>query len=580
MAHEDGEERGARTENELPEGAPRAAAGSDDEGFDLITSPLHRVHHGRVFVVAGPIGLAIAIVLSLWVSTMHVRHSLLVQVETTWRPGDRLALRAQIVAERSGPIADTEVVATLEQGGTRQVLPPLAITADGSAGEGSFEVPASFVPGPAALELDVTGKGVDPIHERIEVEVVATRPPVVATPIVSGSTLQYADDSDAQTAVLPIVVRAGGRLLAGFDNELFVRITDTAGKPYVGPVSVSLTDGELMGKTGDAERPPTLFDGSTDRLGLVHLVGPLGSDVIRLDVRATPPTGAEQRRKLRMVSFAGGVDIDVEPDIVAPGGTVEVKAWGLSSKLAIHVDVHGGDGAFIDVMHPPVVGREPPRPWVAPPGSEGIAQLEAHNHVTAPGESTAFARVLVTTADPTTASSLAPLFAAHREAIDAARIERGYDAVLERAYLSALEAATLGPAEVALARHFLLATLPPAVHGPPVALVTRARLEQELDVVRGRWRIAMRVFLLGGGALFLSVMALGLVRSHERAAVATLAELSRDHDPADRRGLAELEAQVRAASRAGIARGIGVIGIMVAGLALTMFILESIVWVF
>jgi hypothetical protein len=552
-----------------------AARAVDDDGFDLITSPLRKVQLGRVFVIAGPIGLAIAIVLSLWVSTMHVRHSLLVQCETTWRAGDRLALRAQIVAERAGPIADTAMIATLEQGSERQVLPPLAIAVEGSAGQGSFEVPASFVPGPAALLLDVTGDGVDAIHERIDVMVVPRRDPIEPTPIVSGSTLQYADDSDAQNAERPIVLRAAGRLLAGFDNELFVRVTDAKGKPYVGPVTVSLVEGELMGQTGVPSKPPILFEGSTDVLGLVRLVGPLGSDVIRVEVVA-----GTAKRRMRMVSFAGGVDIEVEPDVVAPGGTVEVKAWGLSNKLSIHVDVHGGDGAFIDVMYPPVVGREPPRPWTAPASSTGIAQLEAHNHVTAPGESTAFARLLVTDADPTTTASLATLFAAHRASIDAPRIERGYDAELERAYLGVLEAAPLQPALVAQARHYLLATLPPAIYGPPVALVTRPRLEQELLVSQGNWRVVMRIFLLGGGGIFLSVMAMGLVKSHERAAMATLAELRRDFDPADVRGLAELEAQVRAAARAGIARGLGVIGIMVMGIALTMFILESIVWVF
>ncbi|HWB78841.1 MAG TPA: hypothetical protein VG755_27960 [Nannocystaceae bacterium] len=573
MAPRENDER-----DEMDDGEPAervAQSPADDEGFDLITSPLRRVRFGRVFVIAGPIGLAIAIVLSLWVSTMHVRHSLLVQVERTWHAGDRLALRAQIVAERGGPIADTRVIATLEQGGARIELPPLGIAAEGSAGEGSFEVPASFVPGPAALFIDLTAKGVDPIHERIDVDVVAHRDPILPTPIVSGSTLQYADDSDAQTTSLAIVLRAAGRLLAGFDNELFVRVTDPQGKPYVGSVTVSLVEGELMGKTGVPSKPPILFSGTTDALGLVRLVGPLGSDVIRVEIVA-----GTVKRRLRMVSFAGGVDIDVEPDVVAPGGTIEVKAWGLSNKLAIHVDVHDGSGAFTDVMHPPVIGREPPRPWTAPTTGTGIAQLEAHNHVTAPGESTAFARVLVTDADPTRAASLAPLFAAHRAAIDAPRVERGYDGELERSYLRVLEAAALDPAEVAQARHYLLATLPPAVYGPPVALVTRQRLEAELRVVQGRWRIIMRIFLLGGGALFLSVMAWGLVKSHERAAIDTLTELRRDHDPADRQGLVELEAQVRAAARAGIARGLGVIAIMVGGIALTMFILESIVWVF
>ncbi|MBC8072351.1 MAG: hypothetical protein IAG13_28775 [Deltaproteobacteria bacterium] len=585
MARREGDEHSAHGDDALGEDgvtepAQAPVGGGDDEGFDLITSPLRRVRFGRAFVLAGPLGLAIALVLSLWVSTMHVRHSLLVQAETTWRAGDRLALRVQIVAERGGPIADTVITPTLEQGGARHPLPPLAITARGTAGEGSFEVPSTFVPGAAVLELDVRADGVDPIHERIDAQVVRVRAPILPTPVVSGSTLQYADDSDAQLEQWPIVLRASGRLLAGFDNELFVRVTDAHGKPFVGAVEVRLLDGELMGLVGAAKQPPALFIGSTDTLGLVRLFGPLGSDVIRIEVRARPPGAAEQVRRLRLVSFAGGVDIEVSPDIVRPGDAIEVKAWGLSAKLPILVDVHGGDGAFVDVMHPPVVGREPPRPWIAPPGSEGIAQLEAHNHVTAPGESTAFARVLVSDVDPGAPVGLSPLLAAYRATLEERHIEVGYDAVLERAYLDAIANASLTPSEVASARHYLLATLPAAIHGPPVALVTRERLETELGVVRGRWRIAMRVFLLGGGALFLGVMAVGMVRSHRRAAALTLAELRRDHDPADLRGLAEVESQVIAASRAGIARGMAVIAIMVGGIALTMFILESLVWVF
>ncbi|MBL8942213.1 MAG: hypothetical protein JNK45_03645, partial [Myxococcales bacterium] len=76
-------------------------------------------------------------------------------------------------------------------------------------------------------------------------------------------------------------------------------------------------------------------------------------------------------------------------------------------------------------------GREPPRPWSVPTNAaEGLLQIEAHNHVTAPGESTAIARVQVTAMDATTATSLRPLVAAHREVVDAPRIERDYDDAL------------------------------------------------------------------------------------------------------------------------------------------------------
>lgn len=563
---------------------PRPAGGDapdadGEEAFDLLSSPLRRVRFGRGFVLAGPIGLAIALVASLWVSTMHVRHSLLVQVETAWIAGERLGLRVALVATRAGPIQDTVVQASVEQGGTAHALPQAGVVAGGSIAELGFEVP-TLDPGPATLRVQVDGAGVDPIDEVIGVEVVESRPSAVAQPVVSGSTLQHGDDSDPQPDKVRIVLRPAGRLLAGFDNELFVRVTDPAGAPIVAPVEVVLVDGEYLGLVGDGDRPPTLFTGPSDALGTVRLFGPLDSEVVRFEVRVTTPDGATHRRRLRMVSFAGAVDVIAAPAVVAPGDPLEVKAWGLSAKVPIHVDVHGPDGALADVMYPPVVGREPPRMWQVPPrASDGLLQIEAHNHVTAPGESTALARVQITAMDPTSVASLRPLIAAHRDAVDQPRIERGYDAALESAYLDWLSRAVLGAAEVDAARRLLLGTLPASVYGPPVALVTRPRLEQELARTQGRARIGMRIFLLGGGALFLGAMAVGMVRSHRRAVDLTLAELRRDAD-GDPAAQAALEAQVHRAARAGIARGFAVIGIMVGGIALTMFILERIVWVF
>ncbi len=553
--------------------------GDLDEGFDLLSSPLRRVRFGRGFVIAGPIGLAIALVASLWVSTMHVRHSLLVQVERTWIAGERLGLRVAVVATRSGPMEDTAIAVAVEQDGHTWPLPTPGIVEGGAIGEVSFEVPPLH-PGTATLHIHVEGEGVDPIDERIDVEVNTTRAPMAGTPVVSGSVLQHGDDSDAQPRGLRIVVRPAGRLLAGFDNELFVRVTDEAGRPHRGEIEVVLVDGEYAGHVGDVERPPSLFRGVPDPLGVARLEGPLGSELLRVEVRAKGPDGAAVRRRLRMVSFAGAVDVVAEPAAVAPGDTIDVKAWGLSAKLAIHVDIHGSGGGLADVMHPPVVGREPPRPWQVPVGMPaGLLQIEAHNHLTAPGESTATAMVQITAADPTIAASLSPLIAAHRDAVERPRIERDYDATLERGWLDAVAVATLGPAEVDVGRRMLLGTLPTEIFGPPVALVTRPRLEQELARTQGRARIGMRVFLLGGGALFLGAMAVGMIRSHRRAADVTLGELRLDTAMApDER--AELEGELRRAARAGMLRGFGVIGIMASGIALTMFILERIVWVF
>lgn len=555
-----------------------AAAEGSDEGYDLISSPLRRVRLGRVFVIGGPIGLAIALVLSLWVSTIRVRHSLLVQVEHAWVMGEHLALRAQLVSEREPAVPNLRLHAAVEQGLARHELASIHVAETAQMLAIGFDVPRALSPGAAVLVLDVAGDGVDPMHERIEVEIADARAAIAAEPVVSGSTLQYADDSDPQPDGRRIVVRAARRLLAGFDNELFVRVTDPAGMPWTGSVIVALVDGEFMGRRGSADDPPILYAGATDPLGLVVLDGPVGSDVLRLDVRCAEVGAAPVHRTVRLVSFAGGVDVIAEPEIVRPGEAIEVKAWGLSNKTAIHVDVHGPDGAFLDVMQPPVVGREPPRPWQVPAGTAGLVQFEAHNHVAAPGESTAVARVQVSDADPTTAASLTPLFAWHRASVDGRRGEAGYDAALERAYLDRIAARATTPAAVAMARHWLLATVAPSIYGPPTALATRPRLEAEVARVQHQWHLGMRVFLLGGGLVFLGTMAASMVRSHRRAAALTLAEITRQETDAGQRE--QLAREVRTASRAALARGFGVIAIMFAALVLTVFILESMVWVF
>jgi hypothetical protein len=569
-------------ETDEPPGVNAVRPGVDDEGFDLLTSPMRRLRFGRMSVALGPIGFALALVLSLWVSTLHVRHSLLVQCETQWVPGERLAIRTQIMAARSGPITDTRVRAAVVQDGVRTELPELDGSGDAGVAASALTVPTSLHAGSAELVIDVEAAGVDAMHETIDLTIVESRPAIEPTPIVAGSTLQYGDDTEAQPSSLRIVLRPAKRLLAGFDNELFVRVTEPDGSARARPVEVLLLEGELMGKKGGPEKPTALWSGTTDELGLARLVGPLDSEVVRLEVRVlgdSTTAAPIATRRLRMVSYAGGVDAIAEPDVVAPGATLEVKAWSLSAKASIHTDVHGPDGAFVDVLHPPVVGREPPRVWTAPASAVGLVQLEAHQHVTSPGESTAFVRVLVTESDPGSAASLVPLLQAHRDDLDLPRIERDWDVELERRWLDRVAKQADTPAEIEVARRFLLGTLPATVYGPPVALATRERLEQELAVVQSRWKTGMRVFLLGGGGLFLATLTWLMIRSHRVAAQVTFGELARMYgdDPAMR---AEAERLVAQATRAGLLRGAGVIAVMVGALALTVFILESLLWVY
>ena len=84
---------------------------SDDE-IELLTSPIERRAVSRLFVIGGPLGLAIAIIVSLWVSHLRISDSVIVQTEPQWIPGESLALRVQLTPE--GPDPAPQAVVTLE----------------------------------------------------------------------------------------------------------------------------------------------------------------------------------------------------------------------------------------------------------------------------------------------------------------------------------------------------------------------------------------------------------------------------------------------------------------------------------
>lgn len=534
----------------------------------------------RAFVIGGPVGLAIAIVLSLWVSYMHVRHTAIVQVETRWQPGETLGIRAQIVAEQPGPVDEPDAESWVEQAGERHALDPLQPTGDSGVLQGTLAVP-SLQLGPAELHVRLVAQGVDPMHEVVPVEIVADRGKRDPTHLVAGSILQYGDDTDPQPPGVRIDLRPEGRILAGFENTLFVRVLKQSGEPWVGLVAVRLVDGELAGKKGSFDggpESPLLVQEEADALGLVTVSGRLDSEVLRIEVQVldhADPARVLHRRRLRMVSYAGGVHIEARPQAIRPGQAVEVTTTGLSKKRSIFVDAHDPEGAFIDTFQPPMSGAEPPRAWSHPSLGPGLVQLEAYHFTNAPGESTAIARLQVVDEDPEDPASLRPLLAAHREALSVPRVERDFDPALERAYLDFIEKAASTGDVVQRARRFLLGTLPVAVYGPPTALVTREREHAAMEARKRRWTIGLRIFLLGGGGLFLAAMTLLMVRAHGRVARSTLRELERLTPEAHVR----VAAEVARARRAALLRGMGMVAVMAAGLVVTTVMLESLVWV-
>lgn len=554
-----------------------------DDDLALLGSPIERRALGRLFILGGPIGLAIAIMAGLWIAQQHVSHAVIVQVEPQWIPEDRLAVRVQVVPELPIELDAPQVTLSVEQEGSHTVLPAPQAVGSGAIVQGTFVVP-SLTPGPATLLVDIEAPPFAPRQERLPIEIVEQRAAVEGRHVVSTSMSQYADDSDPQPDEMKIDVRPLGRVLAGFSNELLVRATDRVGRPWFGPAMVWLLDGEFDGKRGDPDDPPLLWKGSTDAAGLASIEGVLASEVLRLRVELLSLDDRKTviaRRKIRLVSFAGAVDLKASALHGAPGEPLEIAGAGLGGRRPVFVDVFGPDGAWIDTFAPPIVGHEPPRPWEVPADLDatepGLIQFEGYHFTNAPGESTAVARVGVGTGPPQKIASLRPLVDRQRATLDDDRNDRTWDEKREGIYLDALTIGPLPPSAVASARRFLIGTLPIVVHGPPQRLHSRQRDLDDLLAKKQRWALMVRVFLLVGGGLFLMAMTFAMARSHAKDAAATMAELSAVTDGEERE---ELALHVERARRSALWQGLLIIVLMAAGIACTLVTLEVFVWDF
>ncbi len=549
------------------------------EDYELLTSPIERRLVHRLFVIGGPVGLAIAIVLSLWVSHQRVTHAVVVQIEPQWTPGEPLALRVQVTPESPQQLGELQVDVAVEQGGQRHALPsPSPSKQLGGLAQGRLTVP-SLTPGAATLHLHLEMSPFPPRDERIPIEVVAEREPVAGTHVVSTSMSQHADDSDEQPESVKIDVRPVGRVLAGFDNLLLVRVTDARGVPWSGPAAVRLVDGEMNGKRGDPDAPALLWQGSLDAAGLARVDGMLASEVLRLRVEllADDLQRVLHQRMIRLVSFAGAVQLLAVPRQIVPGSALEVAAAGLSAKRPVFVDAYGPDGAWADTFDPPIQGLEPPREWMLPAATVGLWQLEAYHFTNAPGESTAVGRVVVTAMPAGDPSSLRALVELQQQRLSLPRSDRTWDEARERAYLDALLGRSLSPAALAQARRWLIGTLPIQVHGPPTLLRSRERDLSAMAEKKRRWTFGLRVFLLGGGGLFLLLMGILMRASHARDAEATLAELRGITDGQEQ---AELEQHVAQARRGAMFNGLLALTMMAGALLAVALLLEKLVWEF
>ncbi len=562
----------------MTEGPPEPAAGpagarpeadGDDPVAPAGAGPRSVVH--RLFIVGGAFGLAIALLVGLWVSRLHVRHSVIVQMEETWVPGRSVAVRSQLLDRELHGIEGVEVDVRMEvEGGAAIELGRLAAVRRSGVAQGRFLVPSAPL-GPATVVLRYTAPSITSFEERVPIVVAAERKVRKPRHTVSGSTLQWADDTQPQPSSVRIVLRPEGRIVAGFVNRFVVRVTDPQGVPMRREVDVRLVDGELAGLRGDPTAPPRITLGATDDLGLLFFEGALASEVVRIDVRVLDEESlADATRTFRLVSYAGAVDLRAEPRGAFAGDPVTVRALALRARRPVFVDVFDAQGAWIDTLDP-FDDRVLERVWIHPAAESGIVQFEGYHFTNNPGESTAVARVQLVDGSPDDPASLAPLVEQAKARLSLPHVERDFDAKLEAKYLDFVTVRARTPHQVARARRYLLGTLPVEVFGPPTALVTRPREEAALAARKHAWRIGLRIYLLGGGALFLVALSVSLVRGQRRLADATAAEMARDGDPLDPETVAALDR----ARRSVLLRGLGVVAVMACALVLTLAMLES-----
>jgi hypothetical protein len=254
-------------------------------------------------VIGAPAGLLFAILASLMISGWRVQHSAIVQVDTQWRPGEQLALRVHVQDGEGAGMADAVVQATCGAASRRLALAEARDVTGGGSTQATLQVPA-WDAGPAELELDIRGGG-QRFRESVPLTIGRAREARRGTVTISTSVKNWSDDTEPQPERLRIALRPLGRIAAGFDNTLLVRVTDAEGTPHVGPVEVLVLDGEFGNKSdnrsaiGAGPQGRVATRGTTDAQGLLRFDGPLSTDVVRFEVRvlAPPIVAAPPRRR-------------------------------------------------------------------------------------------------------------------------------------------------------------------------------------------------------------------------------------------------------------------------------------------
>ncbi|HGG57642.1 MAG TPA: hypothetical protein ENK31_07595, partial [Nannocystis exedens] len=186
----------------------QGATESGDDGPQLVLEGMGRLWI-PVFVAA--LGMALVILLSLWVAGWRVEQGIIAQVEGRWRVGESLALRVLHVDGDRRPHRGSRIRAHVIQGALDLPLGEFTDAAETGVAQGRFVVPELAL-GRAALVFEVEGTELPPLRDAVAIEVVDERPPQRGDLTISTSNLNWGDNTQPQPEDVMIVVRSERRL--------------------------------------------------------------------------------------------------------------------------------------------------------------------------------------------------------------------------------------------------------------------------------------------------------------------------------------------------------------------------------
>lgn len=579
-------------------------------------------------VVLGCLGLAAHLWTSLWVFQSRVGPSLRIEHPSALIPGSRSPLRVALRDADLRPVAMDGAVKVFFSPGSGEkerdrvylgTLEPFQMRdrAVASRAEGEVSIPPDLALGAGFLEFEVPEKDGGHWRRRCEIEVsssIKARKPSV---IRESAILRQADQSQDQPPGYRIEVRPVGDLRAPFRNQIWVRISDDKGEPVKGHIAVHLYHGQW--KSGPnhikAQEAGLLLSSPLPKTGLAFFSGDLASETVGFELRyfagekARRAKKATASRKVMLRAVPGGDQLVSPRPLVGADEDIELIYRSLAPGRKASFDIHDADGRWLGRCGDPRPRGE--QKWRCPAPKElgaavaGLYHIEAHAGVRRVQPGVPFARLWVDGVDgldgvdemderdgedannspksgnkarrdpaKTRARPLPPAALKWmRSFIKEWPVEE--QKPLEN-YLRSIEAQRWEPPQWRQLTSWLISATPPALFAAPSVHDTFKSAGEELKAHKSRWALRLRIWLWGGGALYVLLVALWVYYSQRRY-FEQVAQTLAIEGGEDEQNSHEAAKNLSRPSRAAVLRATGIVVILAGCLVLLALFMESLV---